>query len=430
MSRFLSLKLLATVGSKSRAVTKFRAAAATGAESNLVRHFSLGQALEMNLVKPKSVDYRIHKPPEWDPNDPSHNNPRAGPSIAVVTRLRRVKRADRNLDAVERMGAILEYKDVLQVMHDTNYNIYSTPSQLSITTGRIYYHVSEGIGNLVDRMSALQPSRRRASSSNGRPTICLYFSVLILSGCGDLDGTNVPEAINTMMHISRHNIKPTLYAPTGNQSFVVDHISKVADLNRNAYRRMRDESARMTIKGSVLLLHNLEVKDHLGLIIPGGNGIGRPPLLLLQTKNKTTCLSHKLSFYFFKLLGIGPVSFETEDNDDRLVVASSRLDLLENLAIMFGSLLLYGWGIASAYARINLNRGQDERHRSDRAIEIFGQFFTACNLLKFFTCHSKFRFKQNFVSRSLASSGSKSNLKKLNYNHFYVDCMRINGIKH
>uniref|UniRef100_A0ABD2WVI3 Uncharacterized protein n=1 Tax=Trichogramma kaykai TaxID=54128 RepID=A0ABD2WVI3_9HYME len=85
MSRFLSLKLLAIDGSKSRALTRIRAAAATGSGSNLVRHFSLGQALGVNLVEPEVVDFNTNPLPEWDPNDPTHNNPDAVRSIAVVT---------------------------------------------------------------------------------------------------------------------------------------------------------------------------------------------------------------------------------------------------------------------------------------------------------------------------------------------------------
>uniref|UniRef100_A0ABD2WX43 Uncharacterized protein n=1 Tax=Trichogramma kaykai TaxID=54128 RepID=A0ABD2WX43_9HYME len=85
MSRFLSLKLLAIDGSKSRALTRIRAATATGSGSNLVRHFSLGQALGVNLVEPEVVDFNTNPPPERNPNDPRCNDPDDVPSIAVVT---------------------------------------------------------------------------------------------------------------------------------------------------------------------------------------------------------------------------------------------------------------------------------------------------------------------------------------------------------
>ncbi|KAL7296089.1 hypothetical protein TKK_0010640 [Trichogramma kaykai] len=67
-------------------------------------------------------------------------------------RRRRVMREDRYIYAVERMGATLVNQNIFQVLHDTNYLIYSTPGRLSQLPGRSYHNVSQGIGYLVDQM--------------------------------------------------------------------------------------------------------------------------------------------------------------------------------------------------------------------------------------------------------------------------------------
>ncbi|XP_014237567.1 ES1 protein homolog, mitochondrial-like [Trichogramma pretiosum] len=63
-------------------------------------------------------------------------------------------RMNRFLVAGERMGATLVYQNIFRVLHDTNYHIYSSPSVLTMASPpeRIYYNISQGIGNLVDQM--------------------------------------------------------------------------------------------------------------------------------------------------------------------------------------------------------------------------------------------------------------------------------------
>ncbi|KAL7296067.1 hypothetical protein TKK_0010621 [Trichogramma kaykai] len=96
------------------------------------------------------------------------------------------------------------------------------------------------------------------------------FQRQILTGCGYKDGTDVQEAIHTIMHISRHDIRPTCFAAEGLQRYVVDHITDLADLSP---REMTRESSRMIMR-PVGLLRKLRVQDHQGIIIPGGKGIG------------------------------------------------------------------------------------------------------------------------------------------------------------
>uniref|UniRef100_A0ABD2WVM1 Uncharacterized protein n=1 Tax=Trichogramma kaykai TaxID=54128 RepID=A0ABD2WVM1_9HYME len=61
---------------------------------------------------------------------------------------------DRFLATGERTGATLVNRNIFQALHDTNYHIYSSPGSMTtaIPPERIYYNISEGIGNLVDQM--------------------------------------------------------------------------------------------------------------------------------------------------------------------------------------------------------------------------------------------------------------------------------------
>ncbi|CAB0038571.1 unnamed protein product [Trichogramma brassicae] len=207
MSCFLSLKLLATVGSKSRAVTKFRAAAATGAGSNLVRHFSLGQALGVNLVKPKSVNYRIHKPPEWDPNDPKHNTPGIRPSIAV-SRDRRVQINGRNENNSGRNEGSSSSSWVWPVRTRER---PAAPESIAIVT-------------FLD----IQKMKKKKRKKKIRAFLYHYdpsWRTQVIAGCGGhKDGSDVYEATCTAVHPQQARLPADLLRARGHNWFNEDLI--------------------------------------------------------------------------------------------------------------------------------------------------------------------------------------------------------------
>jgi enhancing lycopene biosynthesis protein 2 len=91
---------------------------------------------------------------------------------------------------------------------------------------------------------------------------------VVLSGCGGRDGSDVAEALLTLLVIERAGAEAVCAAPDVDQPLVVDHLSgRPGQGPRNA----RTESARIAGQ-PVLSLSELTVDAIDGLVIPGGEG--------------------------------------------------------------------------------------------------------------------------------------------------------------
>lgn len=95
--------------------------------------------------------------------------------------------------------------------------------------------------------------------------------LLILSGCGVMDGSEIHESVITLLHLDRHNAKVTFAAPDIPQMHVVNHLTgKPTDEKRS----VRVESARIA-RGPVQDLAKLHGDEFDAVILPGGFGAAK-----------------------------------------------------------------------------------------------------------------------------------------------------------
>jgi enhancing lycopene biosynthesis protein 2 len=95
--------------------------------------------------------------------------------------------------------------------------------------------------------------------------------LLILSGCGVFDGSEIHESVITLLHLDRHNANVTFAAPDVPQMHVVNHITgKPTD----GKRHVRVESARIA-RGNVHDLAKIRGDQFDAVILPGGYGAAK-----------------------------------------------------------------------------------------------------------------------------------------------------------
>ncbi len=120
---------------------------------------------------------------------------------------------------------------------------------------------------------------------------------MLLAGCGTHDGSEVGEAIFTLLELERQGAEGIPLAAAGGQMQVVNHATgEAAD---SPIREMAAEAARLS-RGRVEMLDSLTPSRLHGLIIPGGSGVvknlmqgalqpGVSRQLLPAVKDKTFC---------------------------------------------------------------------------------------------------------------------------------------------
>ena len=91
---------------------------------------------------------------------------------------------------------------------------------------------------------------------------------VVLSGCGVFDGSEIHEAVSTLIHLSRIGADVQCFAPDIDQPKVVNHLTgKPAGEHRNVLI----ESARIA-RGNVKPLSSCRASDFDAVIFPGGFG--------------------------------------------------------------------------------------------------------------------------------------------------------------
>jgi enhancing lycopene biosynthesis protein 2 len=91
---------------------------------------------------------------------------------------------------------------------------------------------------------------------------------VLLSGCGVYDGTEIHEAVLTLLALDRHGARVVCAAPDMKQLQVVNHTTTE---QMEETRNVLIESARIA-RGSIIDLKNLVVDRIDALILPGGSG--------------------------------------------------------------------------------------------------------------------------------------------------------------
>ena len=95
---------------------------------------------------------------------------------------------------------------------------------------------------------------------------------IILSGCGVYDGSEIHEAVLTLLAIEQNGASYRCFAPNINQHHVINHLT--GEVSENESRNVLVESARIA-RGDVEDLKELQEKEFDALIVPGGFGAAK-----------------------------------------------------------------------------------------------------------------------------------------------------------
>lgn len=95
---------------------------------------------------------------------------------------------------------------------------------------------------------------------------------VILSGCGVYDGTEIYEAVLTLLHISNSGAKYQCMAPDIEQLHVINHLT--GEVAAEQSRNVLVEAARLA-RGEIINLATAKAEDYDALIIPGGFGAAK-----------------------------------------------------------------------------------------------------------------------------------------------------------
>lgn len=94
---------------------------------------------------------------------------------------------------------------------------------------------------------------------------------VILSGCGYLDGSEIHEAVLTLLALDRADVEAVCFAPDAEQRDVVHHVTgKPLGEKRNVLV----EAARIA-RGQIADVRSARAHDLDGLVIPGGYGAAK-----------------------------------------------------------------------------------------------------------------------------------------------------------
>jgi enhancing lycopene biosynthesis protein 2 len=94
---------------------------------------------------------------------------------------------------------------------------------------------------------------------------------VILSGCGVFDGSEIHEAVLTLLALGRAGAKAVCMAPNIEQYHVINHLTQQ---ETNEKRNVLVESARIA-RGDIKDIKDVKASDIDGLILPGGFGAAK-----------------------------------------------------------------------------------------------------------------------------------------------------------
>lgn len=94
---------------------------------------------------------------------------------------------------------------------------------------------------------------------------------VVLCGSGRADGSEITEAVSTLVHLSRVGLAYRCFAPNEPQAEVVDHVTGAAVPGQ---RNMMVEAARIA-RGEISPLSELHERSCSAVIFPGGFGVAK-----------------------------------------------------------------------------------------------------------------------------------------------------------
>jgi enhancing lycopene biosynthesis protein 2 len=95
--------------------------------------------------------------------------------------------------------------------------------------------------------------------------------LMILSGCGVLDGSEIHESVCALLHLDRHGATVTMAAPDDAQRQVIDHLTSQPTSEK---RNMRIEAARIA-RGEITDLAEIKGDAFDAVVLPGGFGAAK-----------------------------------------------------------------------------------------------------------------------------------------------------------
>lgn len=95
-------------------------------------------------------------------------------------------------------------------------------------------------------------------------------AAIILSGCGVYDGSEIHEAVITLLNLQRRNVRVRFFAPDIAQNGTVNHLDGTPQQARNVLA----ESARIA-RGDIAPLSEFSADDFDMLLFPGGFGAAK-----------------------------------------------------------------------------------------------------------------------------------------------------------
>jgi len=95
---------------------------------------------------------------------------------------------------------------------------------------------------------------------------------VILSGCGVFDGSEIHEAVLTLLHIEKLGAHYQCFAPNIDQLHVINHLT--GEVDEKASRNVLVESARIA-RGEIKDINELHAKEFDALVLPGGFGAAK-----------------------------------------------------------------------------------------------------------------------------------------------------------
>ncbi len=95
---------------------------------------------------------------------------------------------------------------------------------------------------------------------------------VILSGCGVYDGSEIHEAVLTLLALEQNGASYRCFAPNINQHHVINHLS--GEVSVDETRNVLVESARIA-RGDIEDITELYVDEFDALIVPGGFGVAK-----------------------------------------------------------------------------------------------------------------------------------------------------------
>jgi enhancing lycopene biosynthesis protein 2 len=95
---------------------------------------------------------------------------------------------------------------------------------------------------------------------------------VVLSGCGVYDGSEIHEAVLTLLSLDRRGASAVVCAPDAPQMHVVNHVT--GEVEAGACRNVLVESARIA-RGAIRDAASVKADELDGLVLPGGFGAAK-----------------------------------------------------------------------------------------------------------------------------------------------------------